>query len=79
MGVIYSHACKKQSSNNDAGEPIEIDYGWFKQSVEGKLEHWGIQFSPASLKGKNAEQLPSAVKGYPNQVLYRKKQKITSP
>lgn len=59
----------------DGKRPIEVDYGWFKRSMEGKLNHWGIKYTPGSLKASDTgvHMLTSVVEGYPNQVLYRPK------
>lgn len=55
-------------------QPIEVDYGKFKGSIEPKLNYWHIKFTPAKLKhAKDAHKLMSVVKGYPNTVLYRMK------
>lgn len=55
--------------------PIEVDYGWFKRSMEGKLTHWNIKFTPSPLKSTDTgiRAITSVVEGYPNQVLYRLK------
>jgi hypothetical protein len=54
-------------------QPIDVDYGKFKQSMEEKLNHWNIKFTPISLKHlhDNSCKLTSVVEGYPNQVWYR--------
>lgn len=57
-------------------QPIEVDYGKFKRSMEEKLNYWDIKFTAVSLKEERAtsHKLMSVVKGYPNQVWYRFKQ-----
>jgi|GEM_PF-878224 len=58
-----------------AQQPIEVDYGKFKRSIEEKLNHRNIKFTAVSLKDSSipSQQLMSVVKGYPNQVLYRQR------
>ena len=55
--------------------PIEVDYGWFKRSMEEKLNYWGIKYTVGSLQISDTanRKLISVVEGYPNQVLYRPK------
>ena len=55
--------------------PIEVDYGWFKRSVEEKLNYWDIKYTAGSLQRSDTanRKLTSVVEGYPNEVLYRSK------
>ena len=55
--------------------PIEIYYGWFKKSMEEKLDYRQIKYKEMSyeqMMEKEHKELISVVKGYPNVVLYRK-------
>lgn len=56
-----------------AKKAIEIDYGYFRRSMEEKLQYRGIPFMSASLHAGDPGVFPltSVVEGYPNQVYYR--------
>jgi hypothetical protein len=55
--------------------PVEVDYGWFKRSMEEKLTRLHIKYTPVTLKATDTgvQKLTSVTEGYPNQVLYRLK------
>lgn len=75
VSSVKLRAQLKQIRNDK--RPIEVDYGWFKRSMEGKLNNWDIKYTPGALKAtdKGTYTLTSVVEGYPNQVLYRPKNK----
>jgi hypothetical protein len=57
-------------------KPIEIFYGWFKKSMEEKLDRWQIEYeavSPRVMMEGAHMNLTSVVEGYPNMVMYREK------
>lgn len=55
---------------------IEIDYGWFKKSMEEKLKTNGIKYKAIDgkeIKKSDYKTITSVVDGYPNAVIYRGK------
>jgi len=55
-------------------KPIEIYYGFFRKSMEEKLDHWHIKYEavpPREIMEGDYKKLTSVVEGYPNMVLYR--------
>lgn len=69
---------KQLTELQEENKSIEVFYGWFKKSMEEKLNHWQIEYEAVSrreiMEGEHM-QLTSVVDGYPNMVLYREKRK----
>lgn len=69
---------KKLAELQKKNMPIEIHYGWFKKSMDEKLDKWYIKYTTLpgkTMKEGNYKELPSVVEGYPNMVIYREQEK----
>jgi hypothetical protein len=67
---------KELSDIRSNGKQIEIDYGWFKKSMEEKLNRNGIKYKAVigeEIRKGEYKTLASVVDGYPNAVIYRVK------
>ncbi len=69
---------KQLSELQKEDKTVEIFYGWFKKSMEEKLNHWQIEYEAVSrqeITEGEYKKLTSVVEGYPNMVLYKEKRK----
>lgn len=68
---------KQLTELQERRKPIEISYGWFKKSMEEKLNKRQIEYASISeekIKKGIYKKMTSVVEGYPNMVLYREKE-----
>ena len=89
--VLYAHMYWETSSSiklrkqltelSEKKVPIEINYGWFIKSMEEKLDYWQVNYEQVprkEIKDQPHDKLVSVVEGYPNEVLFRKRNRSVS-